>query len=662
MPASIAILLARPGAFLLGRDVRLLVPRWLVLRAVGAVFVVVFAGIINDQAALIGPRGVMPLADFFAGLRTENPHFLAAFFRAPSLFWASHDPRFVAAVAWAGLAAALALTLNVWPRLALLGCWVALLSFVTTWRGFTATQVDQLMLETALLCAPFAPKGLRPGLGEHSPPAPAAVFLVRFLLLRVMLENGLIKLLAGDAHWLNLTALDVLYETTPFPTILGYFDHQLPHAWHVLEALLTFAAELVAPLALLFGGARWRWFAFASWSALQAGIQLTNNFGWLNAASFALGLLILDDAMLPRLAARLHAAPSAPPPGPSPRWLIGGAIAHSGLALLAIATACGWLAFAPLAEFRSANFYTLFGRMLPARVAVEFEGSNDAGRTWRAYGFRHQPQREDAIPGFLAPRYARLEATLQVEANRPEPSPLFAHVGARLLARSPDVLAQFNLDPFPDKPPVLVRFPVYQLKFTDLATWRATGRFWTKEFSAFHQPLLYLDGRGAPVAASSALDELRVLATLGNPDAQYRLGVACARGEGVARDLAEAAKWYRLAADQGVAAAQGRLGSLLLGGDGIPRDAAEAARRFRQAADRGNAYAAANLALLHVRGEGVTRDESEALVWFQVAAALGDPDAAKNQLVAARRVGPELAARADGRARALLAEIAARQK
>ena len=66
--------------------------------------------------------------------------------------------------------------------------------------------------------------------------------------------------------------------------------------------------------------------------------------------------------------------------------------------------------------------------------------------------------------------------------------------------------------------------------------------------------------------------------------------------------------------------------------------------------------------MLHARGEGVSRDESEACVWFMVGAALGDPDAAKNQRVATQRLGPALSARAESRARTILAEIETRRK
>ena len=75
-----------------GRSPPLLLPRWLVLRAVGAIFVIVFAGIVTDHAALIGKRGVMPLADFFTELRSAHPNPLFAFLHAPSLFWLSIRP------------------------------------------------------------------------------------------------------------------------------------------------------------------------------------------------------------------------------------------------------------------------------------------------------------------------------------------------------------------------------------------------------------------------------------------------------------------------------------------------------------------------------------------------------------------------------------------
>jgi len=160
-----------------------------------------------------------------------------------------------------GLLAAVALVLNLWSRMALFICWLTLLSFARVWLVFSEPQVDWLMLEVALLSIPFAPAGFRPGLGARSPPATITLFMMRWLLFRVMFGPGLAKLIGGDPHWLNFTAMDVLYETAPCPTILGYLDHQLPHAWHVVEWGLTFVAEIAAPLLAVFGGRRGRWIA-----------------------------------------------------------------------------------------------------------------------------------------------------------------------------------------------------------------------------------------------------------------------------------------------------------------------------------------------------------------------------------------------------------------
>ena len=111
---------------------------------------------------------------------------------------------------------------------------------------------------------------------------------MRWLLFRVMFESGLAKLLSGDAHWRDFTALDILYETAPCPTFFGYIDHQLPHLWHVGEWIVTFAAEIAAPLAAVFLGRRGRWFAFWAWLKLDRsplwlapGVACLIAFAWL---------------------------------------------------------------------------------------------------------------------------------------------------------------------------------------------------------------------------------------------------------------------------------------------------------------------------------------------------------------------------------------------
>jgi Sel1 repeat-containing protein/trypsin-like peptidase len=70
----------------------------------------------------------------------------------------------------------------------------------------------------------------------------------------------------------------------------------------------------------------------------------------------------------------------------------------------------------------------------------------------------------------------------------------------------------------------------------------------------------------------TAYREFLLLAEHGDATAQYRLGVMYENGDGVGRDDAEAARWYRRAADQGYAMAQYKLGSMYRTGRGVDPD------------------------------------------------------------------------------------------
>ena len=52
---------------------------------------------------------------------------------------------------------------------------------------------------------------------------------------------------------------------------------------------------------------------------------------------------------------------------------------------------------------------------------------------------------------------------------------------------------------------------------------------------------------------------------------QFNLALSYDKGEGVPKDLPEAAKWWRKAADQGFAEAQRNFGICFLRGDGVEK-------------------------------------------------------------------------------------------
>jgi len=101
--------------------------------------------------------------------------------------------------------------------------------------------------------------------------------------------------------------------------------------------------------------------------------------------------------------------------------------------------------------------------------------------------------------------------------------------------------------------------------------------------------------------------------TASDPAAQYDLGVAYLRGDGVAQDDRKAVQWFRKAAKQGYAPAQNRLGICYLRGQGVKRDTAEAVRWYRRAAEQGHVAAQTNLGSAYYRGEGVPQDYARAV-------------------------------------------------
>lgn len=109
----------------------------------------------------------------------------------------------------------------------------------------------------------------------------------------------------------------------------------------------------------------------------------------------------------------------------------------------------------------------------------------------------------------------------------------------------------------------------------------------------------------------------------GDRAAQTLAAEIYARGLGVARDSAEAARWYEAAAEQGVAEAQFQTALILLDGEYLPRDEARAAELMTAAADAGNPMAQFNLAQI-LLDQG---DEAEATGWLERAAETGLPDA-----------------------------------
>ena len=147
------------------------------------------------------------------------------------------------------------------------------------------------------------------------------------------------------------------------------------------------------------------------------------------------------------------------------------------------------------------------------------------------------------------------------------------------------------------------------------------------------------------------LKEVRAKAEAGDAQSEVELGVRYDDGEGVAKDPAEAVKWFRKAAEQNYAKAQYNLGVCFYAGEGVAKDP-EAVKWYRKAAEQNDAEGQLYLGLSYVKGEGVAEDLVEAYKWLLLAARQGDESGKKivtNPLESSLR--PEQIAEGQKRAR-----------
>ncbi|WP_281409554.1 CHAT domain-containing protein [Rhizobium ruizarguesonis] len=135
--------------------------------------------------------------------------------------------------------------------------------------------------------------------------------------------------------------------------------------------------------------------------------------------------------------------------------------------------------------------------------------------------------------------------------------------------------------------------------------------------------LMYDDGYGVARDYAEAVRWYRMAAEQRHSTAQVNLGLMYDDGRGVAQDYAEAVRWYRKAAEQGDAKGENSLGFMYDNGRGVVQDYTEAVHWYRKAAEQGRAKGQANLGTMYEKGHGVALDYVEAARWYRKAAEQG---------------------------------------
>ena len=463
---------------------------WLILRVLGAISLVAFLSLGVQIDALAGANGILPARRFLDAASSQ----LGAkkLWLAPTLCWISASNGFLHSLCLAGTIGSVLLMLDFAPALCALVLWALYLSLSVVCQEFLSFQWDTLLLEALFLSVFLAPLRLRRG-GAEEPPA-IAHGLARWLLFRLMLFSGVVKLASGDPAWRGLTALRHHYETQPLPTWIGWYAHRLPAKAQSASAAILFAVELGAPF-LIFAPRRLRNLGLLALVTLQVAIGLTGNYAFFNLLAIALCLLALDDQSLPRRF-RIPAAAGTPRRWPRPvlAAFAAAVVAVSGIQAEEALFRRVWpQSAAVIAEavepFRTINSYGLFAVMTTTRPEIIVEGSAD-GETWKPYEFRWKPGDLSRRPGFVEPHQPRLDWQMWVAAlGSLEQNPWFEGFLSRLLEGSPDVLRLLKTNPFPAGPPRYVRALLYDYKFTSLEEKNRTGNWWKRELLGPFSPV-----------------------------------------------------------------------------------------------------------------------------------------------------------------------------
>ena len=460
-----------------------------VLRLLGLVYFVAFVSAMRQAPALIGEHGLLPARTWLDFAARASGSRFEAFVRLPSIFWIDASDGTIVAACALGALLSLAVMAGVTNGGVMLVLWLLQLSLHSIGQIFWGYGWEIQLLETGMLGALLCPmRGWRP---FASAPPTSTIWLLRWLVVRIMLGAGLIKL-RGDPCWRDLTCLVYHYETQPNPSPVSWLLHQMPRSGHVVGAIFNHAVELGAPL-LLLGPRPARRTAGVLFVAFQALLIVSGNLSFLNWLTIVPALACFDDDLLVRLVParwreRVLASARSGATEPSRLHVRVGRAYAVLVGVLSIPVAVNLLSseqrmnasFTPL---NLVNTYGAFGTVSRIRHEVVLQGTHDAEVTesthWEDYEMPCKPGDVMRRPCLVSPYHYRLDWQMWFAAmSSYEEEPWIATLIDKLLRGDAAVKVLFSRDPFPDDPPRLVRAELYRYELTPRGD--PSGAWWQR--------------------------------------------------------------------------------------------------------------------------------------------------------------------------------------
>ncbi len=465
--------------------------RFVLLRFLGFVYFTAFLVAAHQLVPLIGHDGLTPADVLLQRAEKQFGSANTAFSELPSVFWWKMSDDMLLAVAWAGVALSGIVMCGYANSLIMLVLWALYMSIVHVGQVWYGYGWDIQILETGFLAVFLCPLLDGRPFSKRAPPV-VVIWLYRWLIFRIMLGAGLIKI-RGDECWRDLTALYYHYETQPVPNPLSRTLHFMPHWFHQGGVAWNHFIELVVP-----------WFAF--WPKISRHIAgflmvsfqviliFSGNLSFLNWLTIVPCLACFDDSfwrwLLPRfLVVRADAAMEKPKSSLLPN------IASCLFAALVV-----WLSIEPvknlissqqvmnaslgtLSQLHLVNTYGAFGTVGKERFEVIIEGTDELIPTsfaqWREYEFKVKPGDVKRRPPVITPYHYRLDwQTWFIPLEPQQQHPWIVHLLWKLLHNDKSTLSLLANNPFPNEPPKFVRVLLYRYKYAPLGN--KEGAWWQR--------------------------------------------------------------------------------------------------------------------------------------------------------------------------------------
>lgn len=458
------------------------------LRLLGLVYAVAFLIVVNQWQPLLGSHGLLPAREVLDGLGSTQGRGLGTFLRLPTLFLFDPSDAAFRLGGQLGLVLSLLLLLGFANVPLLAALWILYMSYVHAGRTFYGYGWEMLLLETGFLAIFLAPPWRGGPFPRRTPASPVVIVLLRWLIFRVMLGAGLIKL-RGDPCWRDLTCMVYHYETQPNPNPISWYFHHLPVWFHRIETGFNHVVELVAPF-FVFGPRRARHVAGGLIVVFQILLILSGNLSFLNWLTIVIAVACFDDALLARaVPARWRAAVvERASAGPESKAHKGTTYALAvGIALLSVNPVVNMLSprqvmntsFDP---FLLVNTYGAFGSIGRERYEIVLEGTRDEepgeGSAWIEYEFNCKPGDPFRAPCWVSPYHYRLDWQMWFAAMPGAGTPSWlVQLVAKLLSGDREVRALLAPGAFEDQPPRWIRGRLYRYEFTragEPGWWRRT--------------------------------------------------------------------------------------------------------------------------------------------------------------------------------------------